>query len=261
MSAAPAPTLSPELKQVLRRLKLGKMLDTLPERLTLAKQHKFGHAAFLELVLADEVDRRDRTGAAHRARSAGLDPTMTLESWQDHDHITYDHDMLAELASLRFVTDHQCAFILGPVGVGKTHLAHALGHIACRRRIRTHAERADRLFKRLKAARLDNSHEHELRRLIATDLLIIDDFALHTLDALATGDFYEIAVERHHTGATVLTSNREPIEWLAQLTDPLLAQSAIDRLQSSAYELVIEGESYRRRQKPTLTDPATRKEH
>ena len=250
---APAPTVTPELKQVLRRLKLGKMLDTLPERLTLAKQNKLAHAAFLELVLADEIDRRDRTGATQRARAAGLDPTMTLETWEDHDAISYDHDMLAELATLRFVEDRQCAFVLGPVGVGKTHLAHALGHIACRRRIRTHAERADRLFKRLKAARLDNSHEHEIRKLIAVDLLVVDDFALHNLDATATGDFYEIAVERHLSGATVLTSNREPIEWLGQLADPLLAQSALDRLQSSAYELVIEGESYRRRQKPTIT--------
>jgi DNA replication protein DnaC len=149
------------------------------------------------------------------------------------------------------------ALILGPVGVGKTHLAHALGHIACRRRIRTHAERADRLFKRLKASRLDNSHEHELRKLIAVDLLILDDFALHSLDPVATGDFYEIAVERHLTGATLLTSNREPPEWLAQLADPLLAQSALDRLQSAAWELVIEGDSYRRRQKPTLTTANT----
>jgi DNA replication protein DnaC len=250
---APAPTITPELKHVLRRLKLGKMLDTLPERLVLAKQNKLAHAAFLELVLADEIDRRDRTGATHRARTAGLDPTMTLESWDDHDAISYDHDMLAELATLRFVENHQCAFILGPVGVGKTHLAHAIGHIACRRRIRVHAERADRLFKRLKASRLDNSHEHEICRLIAVDLLIIDDFALHELDTTTTGDFYEIAVERHLSGATVLTSNREPIEWLGQLADPLLAQSALDRLQSSAYELVIEGESYRRRQKPTIT--------
>lgn len=91
-------------------------------------------------------------------------------------------------------------------------------------------------------------------------ILIIDDFALHALDALTTGDFYEIAVERHLTGVTLLTSNREPPEWLAQLADPLLAQSALDRLQSAAWELVIEGDSYRRRQKPTVRNSTKRKD-
>ncbi|MGH3519067.1 MAG: ATP-binding protein [Haloechinothrix sp.] len=257
MSAAPAPTVTPELRQVLRRLKLGKMLDTLPERLLLAKHNQLGHAAFLELVLADEIDRRDRTGAAQRARAAGLDRAMTLQTWQDHDHITYDHDTFAELATLGFVEANHSALILGPVGVGKTHLAHALGHVACRRRMRVHADRSDRLFKRLKASRLDNSHAHEMRRLIAVDLLLIDDFALHPLDATATADFYELIVERHATASMLITSNREPNEWLGQLADPLLAQSALDRLQSCAYELVIEGESYRRRQKPTITTHTT----
>lgn len=209
MSPTPAPTITAELRQVLGRLKLGRMLDTLPERLVLAKQTNLGHAAFLELVLADEIDRRDRTGTARRARAAGLDPAMTIHTWDDHDNITYDRDTFAELVTLAFVEASHSALILGPVGVGKTHLAHALGHIACRRRMRVHADRSDRLFKRLKAARLDNSHTHEIRRLIATDLLIIDDFALHALDATATGDFYELIVERHTRASTQITSNRE----------------------------------------------------
>jgi DNA replication protein DnaC len=250
MTAAPAPTVTPELRQLLRRLKLGKTLDTLPERLALARTNKLGHAAFLELVLADEVDRRDRTGTARRAAAARLDPTMTLDTWDDDTTVTYDRALWAELTTLAFVEHHHGAFILGPVGVGKTHLAHALGHIACRRRLRVHADRADRMFKRLKAARLDATYEQEMRRLIAVDLLILDDFALQPLDAVETADFYEICVERHLTGSTLLTSNREPPEWLAVMADPLLAQSALDRLQSTAHELIVEGESYRRRHKP-----------
>ncbi|HUY67094.1 MAG TPA: ATP-binding protein [Acidimicrobiales bacterium] len=82
-----------------------------------------------------------------------------------------------------------------------------------------------------------------LRKLVGVDLLIIDDFALHLLDVTETNDFKELAVQRHRKEATVLTSNRDPSEFLAQLADPLLAQSAVDRLQSAAYELVIEGES------------------
>ncbi len=87
------------------------------------------------------------------------------------------------------------------------------------------------------------------------DLLIIDDFALQPLDALDTADVYELIVERHRAAATVVTSNREPIEWLGMMADALLAQSAIDRLKSAAHELVLDGDSYRARQKPAVTDP------
>jgi DNA replication protein DnaC len=249
---APAPVVSADLRALLRRLKLGQALDTLPERLALAAQHRLGHADFLEQLLSDEVSRRERTSAALRARVAHLDPKMTLECWDPSAQVSYDHAVLDELVSLRFVEAAHNAFVLGPVGVGKTFIATALGHIACRRRIKAHFERADKLFRRLKAARLDASYDAEVRRLIGTDLLIIDDFALQALDATETADFYEIVVERHKAGTTLLTSNRDPSEWLGMLADPLLAQSAVDRLQSAAWELVIEGESYRRRERPTL---------
>jgi DNA replication protein DnaC len=94
--------------------------------------------------------------------------------------------------------------------------------------------RADKLFKRLKASRLDNTVEAQIRRLAHIPLLILDDFCLHSLDVTETADFYEIVVERQQKTATVVTSNREPKEWLAMMADPLLAQSAIDRLVSTA---------------------------
>jgi DNA replication protein DnaC len=256
-----APTLpdpiSADLKAILRTLKLGKMLDTLPERLTLARQQSLPHADFLELVLADEITRRDTSSAALRARAAGLDPGMRLETWDTTAAVHLDQTLWTELTTLRFLDAPHGALILGPVGVGKTHLATALGHIAVRRRVGVHMTRADRLFKRLKAARLDNSVEAEMRRLAHTPLLIIDDFCLQALDATETADFYELVVERHHKAATVVTSNREPNEWLALMADPLLAQAAVDRLVSTCHELVIEGDSYRRRQRPTPRQATT----
>lgn len=253
MSAANAPTVSPELKALLRRVKLGRCLDTLPERLALARTGQMSHAEFLELVLADEVSRRESTSVDRRSRTAGLDPTMTLDRWDDTAKVSYDHAVWQELCSLRFIDGGHNAVIMGPVGVGKTFLATALGHAAVRRRYGVHFERCDRLLKRLRASRLDNSHEAEIRKLLRVDLLIIDDFALQNLDNLDTADVYELIVERHRAAATIVTSNREPIEWLALMADPLLAQSAIDRLQSAAHELVLDGESYRQRQKPTIT--------
>jgi len=175
---------------------------------------------------------------------------MTLQRWDDTAAVTFDRHVFDELCSLRFVETANNAIIMGPVGVGKTFLATALGHVAVRRRVSVHFERADRLFKRLRIARLDNSLDAELRKLLGVDLLIIDDFALSALDAAGTADFYETVVERHQRASTILTSNRDPSEWLALMTDPLLAQSAVDRLKSAAYELVIDGESYRDRQKP-----------
>jgi DNA replication protein DnaC len=115
--------------------------------------------------------------------------------------------------------------------------------------------RAGQLFKKLKAARLDNSTEAEHRRLAAVNVLIIDDFALQPLDEMATADFYELVVARHRKNATIVTSNRTPDEWVTLMSDPLLAQSAVDRLTSTCHELIVEGESYRRRQRPAT--PAT----
>jgi hypothetical protein len=107
----------------------------------------------------------------------------------------------------------------------------------------------------LRASRLDDSHDAEMRKLIRVDLLIVDDFALQALDALDTADVYGLIVERHRASATVVTSNREPIEWRAMMADALLAQSAIDRLKSASHELVLDGGSYRVRQRPGVTDP------
>jgi DNA replication protein DnaC len=255
VTAAISEVVSPDLRTTLRALKLGQMLATLPERLTLARQQQMTHADFLELVLADEVTRREAKSAGLRARAAGLDPAMRLDTWDQTAAIRYDRQLWNELASPRFIDAAHGALILGPVGVGKTHLACALGHIAIRRRRTVHMASAAKLFKRLKAARLDNTLDYEIRRLVGVDLLIIDDLALQPLDAAETTDFYEICAERHQRASTVATSNRTPEEWLSIMADPLLAQSAVDRLASTAHELIIEGESYRRRQKPSITRP------
>jgi DNA replication protein DnaC len=248
--AVPAPSVDADLKALLRKVKLGRCLDTLPERLALARAESLPHADFLSLLLADEVERRDRSSAQLRARTAKLDPGMRIDTFHSDTGAVFDRELWNELCSLRFLDDARGALLLGPVGVGKTHLATALGHVAIRRRRTVLFARADQLFRTLKAARLDNSVEAEMRRLTRVELLIIDDFALKAMDHTETADFYELVVERHHKTATILTSNRDASEWIGLMSDPLLAQSAIDRLVATSYELVIEGQSYRRRQRP-----------
>jgi DNA replication protein DnaC len=247
----PVDPIGADLAAILRSLKLSGLRDTLPERLVLARTRKMGHAAFLELLLSDEIARRDSRSAMLRAKAAGLDPSMRLDTWDEPEDLRYDRSLLSDLTSLAFTQAGNGALILGPVGVGKTHLAHALGHTAIRRRLSVHASRADKLFTRLRAARLDNTLEAEMRRLARVDLLILDDFALRPLDATETNDFYELVVERHRKASTIVTSNREPSEWLTMMSDALLAQSAVDRLTSGAHTLIIEGPSYRQRSRPT----------
>ncbi len=190
---APGPAITGELKGLLRAVKLGRCLDTLPERLALAKQRNLSHAEFLELVVADEVTRRETSSASLRARTAGLDPDMALENWDPTTKINYDHQVFDELCSLRFVDAGHNALILGPVGVGKTFMATALGHAAVRRRYSVAFYRADVLLKKLRASRLDNSHDAEIRKLLRVDLLILDDFALQPFDTLDTADIYDYA--------------------------------------------------------------------
>lgn len=244
--------ISSDLVTVLRRLKLGRMLDTLSGRITLARQQKMPHQDFLLLVLGDEASRRDSQAVTLRAKRAQLDPQLKLEAWDDTANVQFDHALLNELVSLRFIEARRHVAIIGPVGVGKTFLAHALGHLACQCRYSVLASRTETLLKNLRHARLDASYEAELRRLIAVDLLILDDFALDIMDPTESRDVYDILLERHRAGSIIVTSNRDPDQWLATFADPVRAQSAIDRFTSNAYDLVIEGESYRSRLKPTL---------
>jgi hypothetical protein len=119
----PVDPIGADLSQVLRALKLSGLKDTLPERLALARTRKMGHAAFLELLLSDEVTRRESRSASLRARTAGLDPTMVLDTWTEPEDLRYDRMLLSDLTSLAFTDAHHGALILGPTGSEK-HTSH-----------------------------------------------------------------------------------------------------------------------------------------
>lgn len=242
--------ISPSLKTVLKRLKLSGLLATLPDRVAYARKAKLSELDFLELLLQDEGERRDHKNLAQRLGRAGFEEEQTLEGFDWNAPVSFDRDRVRDLFSLGFIERQEDVILLGPVGVGKTFLACALGHAACRARREVLFLRADRLLHQLHQSRADQSTDKVFRRLLAPDLLIIDDFALRRLDAQQSSDFYEVILERHRRASTILTSNRSIEEWIPLFEDPVLAQSAIDRLAHNAYQVVMEGESYRKRQRP-----------
>ena len=253
--------LSPDLVDALKRLRLGRIAATLPERLVLADKQEMAVDELLLMILTDEIARRDSVAADNRATEAGLDPSMRLELWDKTSKVSYDKKVLSELVSLRFLEAHRHVCILGPVGVGKTFLASALGHIACKHGYHVKFARADETLKRLRQSRFDNSRDAEMIELTTVDLLILDDFALEPMSKEESKDVYQLFLERTGRGSMIVTSNRDTAEWLAMFDDVLLAQSAVDRFRNSAYDFVVDGESYRPRLKPKIEDadppPAT----
>jgi DNA replication protein DnaC len=246
----------PELKTVLKSLKLSGILATLPDRWAYARQEKIDYPQFLELVLSDEVERRDHKRVANRLADAGFEEECTLERFDWSAKIRLDKARLTDLFGLHFLERHENVIFCGPVGVGKSFLAQALGHSACRAGYRVLFSRADRLLKTLARSRADNSFDRELRRFLSPDLLVVDDFGLKKLSSQATSDLYDLLIERHTRSSTIVTSNRAVEEWMAVFDEPLLGQSALDRFCHRAHQFVIEGDSYRKRAAPGVTPSA-----
>ncbi|MFQ5745311.1 MAG: IS21-like element helper ATPase IstB [Acidobacteriota bacterium] len=229
------------------------MVPILPDRISYASKKKLAPADFLELVLQDEIDRRDHKSLSLRLAQARFTELRSLEDFDWDAPVTFDRDRVRDLFSLGFLERREDVLFLGPVGVGKTLLACSLGHAACRAGRKVLFLRADELFKELRQARADHSQERALRRLLAPELLVVDDFALRRLDAMQSNDIYEIIIGRHRRASTIFTSNRAVEEWIPLFDDAVLAQSALDRLAHNSNQVVIEGDSYRQRQRPGRT--------
>jgi DNA replication protein DnaC len=228
------------------------MVPTLPDRAAYAQKASLGVLDFLELALQDGIDRRENKNLSTRLDRAGFEEAHTFEDFDWDAPVTFDRDRVRDLFSLGFLDRHEDILFLGPVGVGKTFLACALGHAACRAGRRVLFLRSDALLRLIHQSRADNSTERVVRSLLAPDLLILDDFGLRRLNAQQSSDFYEIVIERHRRASTIVTSNRTIDEWTPLFDDPILAQSALDRLAHNAYQIILEGESYRTRQRPGL---------
>ncbi len=233
------------LKPKLSRLKLSGILETLSIRLEQAMQEKWSFSQFLDLLLTDEVERRDYKQLARRLVKSNLDPDKTLETFDFTFNPRIHQPTIRELASCNFMQKKENVFFLGPSGVGKSHLAQALGHEACRRGYDVMFKRIGPLFEWIYSGRGDGTHERRLKQVSCIPLLILDDFGLKPLTSEQQTDLYEVICVRYEKHSTIITSNRDFNEWPMVFLNPLMGSAAMDRLVHRAIKIVIEGKSYR----------------
>ena len=188
-------------------------------------------------MLSDEFERR-------KANVSNLDS-------YDWDTTTqYDRELVKKLFSLSFIEKKLSILLFGPTDVGKTMLARHLAFSALKAGYSVLFVRADKMFNALKLSTIDGSHKRTLRYYIKYDLLVIDDFAIHSLTRGEADDLYELIIERHEQKSSIFTSARAPEEWQALFPDSQLGNSALDRLAHSSYQILTDGPSIRKQNSP-----------
>jgi DNA replication protein DnaC len=252
-----------ELVRLLKKLRMSGVLQTLELRMKQASDDNLAMSEFLLRLLADEADRREAKQLSMRTRRANFEHAKTIEDFDFAFNPSVPKAKVLELATCAFVERHDNVFIIGPTGVGKSHLAQALGHRACRVGHNVVYIGAHELLLQLRASRADASFEKRLLRFTAPEVLIIDDLGLRGLNLDESGDLYEIVRRRYENGSTIITSNRAIEEWAPLFGNALLASAAMDRLLHHAHVLAIDGDSYRnppttKRRKSTSPQPEAR---
>jgi DNA replication protein DnaC len=229
----------------LGRLKLPGIAASYDERMNQAMQEKWSYSTFLETLLTDEIERRENRQLVLRMSKSRLDPNKTMEAFDFKFNPKLQAALIRELSSCEFMEKKQNIFILGPSGVGKSHLAQALGHEACRKGTDVMFYCTYQLFEWIYSGRGDGTHKKRLNQVIKIPLLVLDDFGLQSLNEMQQQDLYQVIAQRYEKSSTIITSNRDFDEWPSIFSNPLLGTAALDRLVHRGVQIVIEGNSYR----------------
>ena len=235
------------LRDQLKRLKMPGLYQALDMRLAESRTNNLGHLEFLSLLIQDELVNREDNMLSKRLKAAGFGVQKSFEDFDFRfNEEALPAGVLRDLATCHFLEQKQNLVIGGPPGIGKTHAVKAIGHEAARRGHQVLFRSTQKLLAEMQA---DSSQRAEriLRRAVAVDLLILDDFAFRKLDQREAELLYMLAEERLGRASTVITSNRPPEDWYAVFPDPVVGGAILDRLVSSAIKIISKkGRSYRR---------------
>src|SRR6266498_1618954 len=238
-----------QLDAALKALGLSGMLDTIEARLAQAHAGELGHVEFLQALCEDEVARRDAAGIERRVRAARFEHISVIEDFDFSYNPKVPAAQIRDLATLRFVERGESVILHGPVGVGKSMIAQALGHQACRRGYTAAFTTTSRLLADLAGGHADRTWETRLRRWSRPAVLICDDFAMRAFTPSQADDLYELVTERG-AKSTIVTANREAADWYSLFPNPVVAESILDRLVNSAHHVRMDGLSYRPNKRP-----------
>jgi DNA replication protein DnaC len=234
------------LIQQLHDLRLRGMANALESQLT-GDGRGLSFEERLGLLLQREVTERASARLAQRLRWARLPQSAVLEDLDASAHRGLDPALLAQIRDLRWIAEHLNVLITGPCGVGKSFIACALAHAACRADHSVRCFRLPRLIDELARAQALQKRSALLRQLAKADLLVLDDFGLTPLTDPAKRDLLEILDDRYDKRSTLITSQLPLDQWHAHLADPTLADAILDRLVHNSYRLVLKGESLRKK--------------
>lgn len=233
-----------EIDHTLRQLRLSGMADSLNARVQQARADHLAPMDFLGLLLHDEIERRGDRLLERRIKEADFRDRKTLDTF-NWSFNQIDRALLFELATARFVERREDSLILGNAGVGKSHLAQALGMAAVHAGFRVLYREAHRLFEDLLLASVSEKRAAHVAKLTEVPLLIIDDLGMRKLPTSAAEDLLEIVMRRYERASTIITSNRPLEDWPKLFGDTPAVTAFLDRLMHHSHLIEIRGKSYR----------------